>query len=353
LRVAAGERLPMTQNEILRRGHAIEVRLYAENPDRNFLPATGTLHGLRFPAIDGAVRVDTGVREGDAVTPFYDPMIAKIIAWGEDRDAARIRLARALDETAVLGVTTNLAFLRRVVGNADFATGAVDTGFIERHRDILVPPAKPIADMTLAAAALHRLAAAAATVADRGSPWGRTDGWRLNSASAPRDVVLRILDETIAVQATADGGNWALQIADRRYRARAEPTATGSFALTLDGARRTAFMLEHDETLSVTIDGETWRLDVVDPLAPPAGADLAAGRLTAPMPGRVVQVQVAAGDVVRQGQALMVVEAMKMEHTIAAPRDGVVETVRYGVGDLVEEGTELIALTDAAGGKRG
>ena len=138
LRVAAGETLPFQQEEILQRGHAIELRLYAENPDRGFLPATGILHGLRFPEGEG-VRVDTGVREGDAVTPFYDPLIAKIIAYGENRETARLRLVRALGDTAVLGLATNLGFLARVVTDADFAAGALDTGFIERRRETLLP----------------------------------------------------------------------------------------------------------------------------------------------------------------------------------------------------------------------
>src|SRR5436305_14536570 len=156
IRVAAGETLPLQQSGIALAGHAIEVRLYAENPERGFLPATGILHGLHLPEPDLA-RVDSGVRQGDVVTPFYDPLLAKIIAWGEDRDAARARLQRALADTAILGVTTNLAFLNRVVGEPDFAAGKIDTGFIERHRDTLLPPSRVIPDVALAAAVLWRL----------------------------------------------------------------------------------------------------------------------------------------------------------------------------------------------------
>src|SRR4029077_14206097 len=173
IRVAAGEALPLRQDEIAQNGHAIEVRLYAQNPERGFLPATGTLHGLHFPDPDLA-RVDTGVRQGDAVTPFYDPMIAKIIARGEDRETARARLQHALTDTAIFGVVTNLAFLNRVVGEADFAAGKVDTGFIERHRDTLLPASRPAPDIALAAAALQRLTKpSAASGADRFSPWAR------------------------------------------------------------------------------------------------------------------------------------------------------------------------------------
>src|SRR5436309_12093629 len=171
IRVAAGETLPLQQSEIALRGHAIEVRLYAENPERGFLPATGTLHGLHFPDPDVA-RVDTGVRQGDAVTPFYDPMIAKIIAWGEDRTTAGARLQRALADTAILGVITNLAFLNRVIGELDFAAGNVDTGFIERHRDTLLPSSRAVPDVALIAAALWRLTQPSPqSGADRFSPW--------------------------------------------------------------------------------------------------------------------------------------------------------------------------------------
>src|SRR5580704_3908170 len=155
LRVAAGEKFTRTQEQIAHRGHAIEVRLYAENPERGFLPATGTLHRLRLPS--ESARVETGVREGDAVTPFYDPMIAKIVAWGPDREAARMRLAHALAETGVFGVTTNLGFLARVIGDEDYAAAKLDTGFIERRRAALLSPPSPAPDLAIAAAALFCL----------------------------------------------------------------------------------------------------------------------------------------------------------------------------------------------------
>jgi 3-methylcrotonyl-CoA carboxylase alpha subunit len=346
IRVAAGERLPLQQAEIPLKGHAIEARLYAENPERGFLPATGTLHGLHFPEPDVA-RVDTGVRQGDAVTPFYDPMIAKIIASGEDRDAARARLQRALADTAVLGVTTNLAFLNRVIGEPDFAVGKVDTGFIERHRDTLLPSSRPVPDTALAAAALWRLTKPrASNGADRFSPWARPDGWRLNGAAAPLSLHFRHGAEQLTVDATAEGRGWRLHMGKRDCEAAAEHIADDELAVTLDGGRRTARVLEHEDERAVFLDGESWQFTAVDPLAPPAGADIAGGRLTAPMPGRVIQLLVAAGEAVRQGQAMMVIEAMKMEHTIAAPRDGVVEAVHYAAGDPVEEGAELIALVE-------
>jgi len=346
IRVAAGEALPLPQSEIALNGHAIEVRLYAENPERGFLPATGILHGLHFPEPDVA-RVDTGVRQGDAVTPFYDPMIAKIIAWGEDRTAACARLQRALADTAIFGVITNLAFLNRVIGEPDFAAGNVDTGFIERHRDTLLPSSRSVPDVALTAVALWRLTQPSPqSGADRYSPWARSDGWRLNGAAARLSLHFRHGAEDLAVEATANGRGWKLKLGEGDCHAMAERVAGGRLAVTLDGVRRAARVLEHDGELAVFQGGESWQFTAIDPLAPPAGADIAGGRLTAPMPGRVIQLLVAPGATVSQGQPMMVIEAMKMEHTIAAPRDGVVEAVHYAAGDPVEEGAELIALAE-------
>jgi 3-methylcrotonyl-CoA carboxylase alpha subunit len=341
LRVASSEKFTRAQRDIASKGHAIEVRLYAENPDRGFLPATGTLHRLRLPT--ETARVETGVREGDAVTPYYDPMIAKIIAWGPDREAARTRLGHALAETGVVGLATNLGFLARVIGDADFAAAKLDTGFIERRRAVLLSPAAPVSDQAIAAAALFCLRAPVVAVPD---PWARRDGWRLNMPNAPQMLLFRDRDAELTVAAIAAGADWDLQIGDRRLHAAARFAADSATTLTVDGAQSRALVLDHGDDIAVFIDGASWRLARVDPLAPPAGADAHAGRLSAPMPGRVVQLLVGAGDTVSQGQALIVIEAMKMEHTIAAPRDGRIEAVRYAIGDLVEEGAELVTLEE-------
>ena len=287
---------------------------------------------------------------GDAVTAFYDPLIAKIIAWGEDREAARARLQRALADTAILGVATNLGSLHRVVGDPDFAAADIDTGFIDRRRAALLPPPQPVPDIALAAAALSRLlgqaeAAAGSTAADRFTPWARVDGWRLNGAAAPQSLVFRHANEELAVAAVTEGAGWRLRLGERDCQAAAERRPDGRLAVTLDGRTLPLRVLEHDGELAVFLAGDSWHFTAVDPLLPPPGADAGAGRLTAPMPGRVIQLLVAPGEAVRRGQPMMVIEAMKMEHTIAAPRDGVVETVHYRAGDPVEEGAELIALT--------
>jgi 3-methylcrotonyl-CoA carboxylase alpha subunit len=357
-RVAAGKALPLCQQDLLLRGHAIEARLYAEDPGRGFLPQTGTLHRLRLPPTEIA-RVDTGVRQGDTVTPFYDPMIAKIIAWGEDRPAALARLRRALAETAVLGVATNLDLLARILAHQEFAAGAVDTAFVERHRADVIPPRRPAPDAVLAAAALYRLqareAAAKAATARSGdafSPWARIDGWRLNGRGR-HEVLFRDGTEERRVTATAQAGDWVLDIGERRIVVAAEHGSDGVLAVVLDGVYRRMTVLGHGLEIAVYLDGESWRFAEVDPLAAHAREDPTAGRLTAPMPGRITQLIIGPGMDVRRGQPLMIIEAMKMEHTVTAPADGVVEAVRFAVGDQVEEGAELIAFAAAEPEERG
>jgi 3-methylcrotonyl-CoA carboxylase alpha subunit len=355
LRVAVGEALPVDQRDLRLRGHAIEARLYAEDPERGFLPQTGTLHELRFPPADVA-RVDTGVRRGDRLTPFYDPMIAKIIVWGEDRPAALNSLRRALAETAVLGIVTNLGLLVRISAHPEFAAAAVDTGFIERHRDVLLPGHRPAPAMALAAAAVARLlahASAATTAAarfdDPNSPWARSDGWRLNG-QGHQELVFRdgVAERTVIARAQA--GNWLLELGEEAIRAIGERRPDGTLSVVLDGVRGRATVLDHGSETAVFLAGENWQLIEIDPLAAHEGDDPGAGRLTAPMPGRVTQLLVGAGDAVRRGEPLMIIEAMKMEHTVAAPVDGIVDAVRFSVGDLVEEGAELIALVSPGDG---
>jgi 3-methylcrotonyl-CoA carboxylase alpha subunit len=355
LRVAVGEALPVDQRDLRLRGHAIEARLYAEDPERGFLPQTGTLHELRFPPADVA-RVDTGVRRGDRLTPFYDPMIAKIIVWGEDRPAALNSLRRALAETAVLGIVTNLGLLVRISAHPEFAAAAVDTEFIERHRDVLLPGHRPAPAMALAAAAVARLlahASAATTAAarfdDPNSPWARSDGWRLNGQGHQK-LVFRdgVAERTVIARAQA--GNWLLELGEEAIRAIGERRPDGTLSVVLDGVRGRATVLDHGSETAVFLAGENWQLIEIDPLAAHEGDDPGAGRLTAPMPGRVTQLLVGAGDAVRRGEPLMIIEAMKMEHTVAAPVDGIVDAVRFSVGDLVEEGVELIALVSPGDG---
>jgi len=277
-------------------------------------------------------------------------MIAKIIAWGEDRPAAIGRLRRALAATAVLGLRTNLGFLACLAAEPEFAADAVDTGFIDRRRAALIPRHRPASDEALAAAALSRLLAREAAISaaamrsgDPCSPWARSDGWRLNGESR-QDLVFRDDAEERTVEAASRGGNWLLQLGGRTVVAGGCFQPDGTFALVLDGVRSRVNVLAHGRETAVFIGGESWRLFEIDPLAALVDEDPAGGRLTAPMPGRVSRLLVEAGSMVRRGEPLMIIEAMKMEHTIVAPADGTVERVRFAVGDLVEEGAELITL---------
>jgi 3-methylcrotonyl-CoA carboxylase alpha subunit len=353
LRVAAGERLPWTQESLSPNGHAIEARLYAEDPARDFLPATGRLLRLAAPRADGVyVRVDTGVREGDEVGIHYDPMIAKLIVWDETREAALRRLRGALGEYELAGLATNLAFLARVAAHPDFVAGGVDTGFIARHRDVLVPAAAPPPDEIVAVAALALLVeqdeAARATAAasdDPWSPWHQRNGWRMN-AETYQD--LRFQDGTgeRAVRVHYRGGSYELELGGAGVEARAERVGDGALVVVLGGVRSRVSVLHRGREVTVLKAGASWRLTHLDPLAPELEEDASAGRLTAPMPGRILDVLVAPGTRVARGQALMVLEAMKMEHTIAAPADGVVTRVPYAAGDLVEEGAMLLAFEE-------
>jgi len=351
-RVAAGESLPFRQSDIAVSGHAVEVRLYAEDPARNFLPVTGRLQRLVAPVAAG-LRIDTGVREGDTVGVHYDPMIAKVIAWGDDRATALRRLAAGLAKYRIAGLTTNRDFLLRLVQHPAFAAGEVDTGFIERHRAALLLPPAPVPRLALAAASLALLqeqAAAARRAAARSgdphSPWLRRDFWRL-AGDTYQDIGWADGETQRKVRAHWRGERYRLDIDGAASDASARALADGALALELDGRRSDVTVLRQGSEFWVVADDGTWRLSYIDPLAPKLAEEAAAGRLTAPMPGKVAQVLAVAGGTVKRGQALMVLEAMKMEHTIAAPADGVVERINYAPGDLVEEGAELIAFAAA------
>ena len=277
-------------------------------------------------------------------------MIAKVIAWGEDRDAALRRLAAGLAGYRIAGLATNRDFLLRVLRHPDFVAGAFDTGFIERHRAALLPPAAPAPRLALAAASLALLreqaVEAGAGSGDPHSPWHRRDFWRLNG-DASRDMRWADGDEPRLVRAFWRGPRYRLEIDGEACEAAAEVTAEGDLAVELDGVRARLAVLRQGDEVTVVGDDGSWRLLYIDPLAPKAAEEAAGGRLSAPMPGKVAQVLAAAGAQVKRGQALMVLEAMKMEHTITAPADGTVERVNYAAGDLVEEGAELIGFAAA------
>jgi 3-methylcrotonyl-CoA carboxylase alpha subunit len=351
LRVAGGEPLPLAQQQIALRGHAIEARICAENPEAGFLPSTGTLQVARWPAHvaferspDGGqlARVDSGVREGDAISPHYDSMIAKLIVWGEDRAQALARLDAALRDTHIMGLATNVAFLRRVVASHAFATADLDTALIEREHQALFE-APPLGREIAAAAVAAQVLATEAALEDA-DPWSRRDGWRL-FGGARRRLSLTVHDEplTVALDRLHDGATM-LDIGGQRWPFSARPLGGGRFDLRLGVQRLTVTVHARAERYAVFTDAGSALVAEFDPLAHAGDSAALGGRLTAPMPGKVVSFLAQAGQRVQRGQALAVMEAMKMEHTISAPHDGVVEELLYAPGDQVAEGGELLRL---------
>ena len=362
LRVAAGQPLPAGQDALRIQGHAIEVRLYAENPDKGFLPSTGTLSHLSLPEhaafANGDVRVDGGVRAGDAITPYYDPMIAKLIVRGADRGQALARLAQALAATEVAGVRTNTDFLGRLVRDPAFAGADLDTGLIERRRETLLPPPPRADDGALALAAAALLAnqgLAAPRVQMPADPWDARDGWRVQGGYG-RDLDLADAGGPRAVRIGRDAAGWSLRIDGQAQpfaweavpcEAPAAPAAARAWRVQagLDGRSVRGTAVLEGARLTVFSGGRTWPLEWRDALDCAQDTEAGpAGSLAAPMPGRVVSVAARAGESVRRGQPLLVLEAMKMEHTICAPADGTVGEIFFAAGDLVPEGAELVAL---------
>jgi 3-methylcrotonyl-CoA carboxylase alpha subunit len=340
LRVAAGERLPAVPQP---RGHAIEARIYAEDPERDFLPATGRIVHLALPD----VRIDTGVAAGDEISPLYDPMIAKLIVHGADRDDALARLRQALAEVEIAGLTTNVGFLRRVAASRAFSAAELDTGLIERNKKELFEKTSVTPEL-LAAAAFAELAEEeraarekAAASADPYSPWHRVDGWRLNEGSHHDFVFLDGAARHALRLLFLDSG-LRLSVGGKTHALAGERLPDGRLLVRLDGRAFKARTVREGRDWHVFCDGDYRRLSLLQELAAPE--DTNAGSLAAPMPGKVIQVMTAAGAKVARGQPLLILEAMKMEHTITAPADGVVKEIHYAAGEQVLEGAELITL---------
>ncbi len=365
LRVAAGQPLPATQAQLTMRGHAIEARICAENPDANFLPATGTLHVARWPehvafgwggtpianpaplpgegsAERCAVRIDGGFDEGDAISPHYDSMIAKLIVWGENRAQALARLDAALAQTHIVGLATNVAFLRRVVKTQAFATADLDTALIERERAALFEHA-PLALECAAAGVIAREVANEAALQDN-DPWSRRDGWRLFGGATRRfDLDIGGTRHVVMLHRLHDGA-LTLAVGERRWPFSTRALRNDLYDVQLGERRWTLAVYAQGERVTVFAPEGTLALQQVDALAHAGEGAAPGGRLTAPMPGKVIAFLAKTGEAVKAGQPLAVMEAMKMEHTIAAPRDGTVAELLYGVGDQVAEGAELLRL---------
>ena len=361
LRVACSEPLPKLPADLSIRGHSMEARVYAENPDKGFLPGTGTVKYLAQPAAvefrrnvaqDGgapaAVRIDSGVREGDAITPYYDPMIAKLIVWGETRDQALARMRAALAEFHIVGLANNVDFLTRLMNNASFARALVDTGLIEREREVLFPTEQQLPAEALVLACARVLTDDTRSADNSSDPWALAHGWRLNT----------VYRRTLSFR--SERGEHDVEVEYSRVSSATYVLHyTGNqvpFSITdAEGMRLTVRLADRSISADVVRDGDDLHtfargrhrvLTLLDPIAHAAEGEDSASRLTAPMPGKVIAINVAPGAPVTKGTPLLVMEAMKMEHTIVAPADGTIGEILYGVGDQVAEGAELVRFAE-------
>jgi len=350
LKVSAGGTLPLTQEQLAIRGHALEARIYAEDPDKGFLPSTGRLVHLAPPEESLHVRVDTGVEQGDEITPHYDPMIAKLIVWDEDRPRALARMLGALARYRVAGVANNVDFLSRLVACPAFAQADLDTGLIEREHDFLFAGAGTAsvpreAWLAAALAELLREQAAADAAARLGSdprsPWHRRDGWRLN-LGVSRRLTFRCGDEVRELKVGYADAGYRITLDGQTTAVGGQLQAGDQLRADLGGMRMAATVVVAGEKRHVFLHGRCHLMVAVDPLFHAGEGGGAEGGLTAPMPGKVIALLVEPGVKVSKGVPLIVLEAMKMEHTLVAPSAGTVTAFHYAVGEPVADGAELL-----------
>lgn len=350
LRVAAGDALPITQQQVPQHGHAIEVRLYAEDPEAGFLPGSGRLEKLVLPTPSSQVRIDSGVVQGDTVSIFYDPMIAKLIVWDQDRPAALARLRDALSQCEIVGPKSNIEFLEQLVRHPSVVEGSIDTGYLDRHLDEFMPAHAVDPSLLLAAATATLLMQeadareAAALSSDNRSPWAIADGWRLGHAGR-RPLAFLHRDEELGLVAHGADGEYSIESFDRIHAVAGARLDAGELSLRLQSQAR-RFLVRIDPHRVSVHDGDK-RLDLARVSAyRPKNASVSGndGRIVAPMPGRVVMIKAKPGEAVAAGQELLVIEAMKMELAIKSPRDGVVAELRAAAGDFVEADSVLATL---------
>ncbi|MET0720837.1 MAG: biotin/lipoyl-containing protein, partial [Tardiphaga sp.] len=345
LRVAFGEKLPLTQDQIKLNGHAIEARVYAENPHKNFMPSVGRITTWRTPAETNGLRIDAGYREGDSVSPNYDAMLAKVIAWAPTREAAMDRLNRGLEDTDVRGIVTNIPFLSALVTHPDVRANTIDTGFIERELTTLTPTAAVPGDVELCAAVAAILAEEQAAQAGLTSPW-QTAGWM---PVGRRQRVFKFRHGADEHKATLHYGHGPAKIVvgEREFAFTSSPGRDGHFDLTLDGARsRVVAVIEGHELYLRTRNG---RFDIhwVDPFGGDDEEQVGEDKIVAPLPGTVVALLAEEGATLEKGAAILTLEVMKMEQTLRAPFAGVLTSIRCKVGDIVQEGVELAVVEPA------
>lgn len=360
LRVASGEPLPLSQQELSINGHAFEARIYAEDPDNDFLPQTGRLDFIQPPQANEHVRVDTGVVQGDEVSVYYDPMIAKLIVWDESREKALSRMAKALSDYLVRGVKTNIPFLYNLATSSSFIDAALDTRFIDKHEQEIFRQTIPDENLFLPIACVYSLLRQEQEALelqncnlqnqnDITSPWYKTNSWRMNAPNIHQCRLLlgnKVCDFPVEEIYTADIRCFHIKVGERKVVVSGRLDGSNLY-IDIKGHHQRVKVAEHDGRVSLfhekgAIDFERWQPDLGDDQS----QQLREG-FSAPMNGRVVDVMVVAGDSVKQDDTLLVMEAMKMELAIKAPADGAVREIYYSSGDLVEGGAELLLFTEA------
>jgi 3-methylcrotonyl-CoA carboxylase alpha subunit len=347
LRVAAGEPLPKQQSELTLTGHAIEARVYAEDPAREFLPSIGKLRHLATPQLSADVRIDTGVRQGDEITPYYDPMIAKLIVHGTTRAHAIERMRKALEQYEVVGVATNIEFLGRLMSAPSFVRGALDTALIEREQAHLFPPPAPLSRLTWDLALLAFVLARRDV--DEHSPWINRGAWRLGVAGLRRWKFRRgdAIADSVEMAVSFVAQTLLIDIDGETDIVSGELSEHGDLVANVDGTHTAARVRVFGNTIHLFVSGIHHVVDWLDPYLPPIEVADRHGGLTAPMPGRVIAILAKEGDTVARGTPLIVMEAMKMEHTMNAPAPGMIARILCKVGEQIKEGTELLVLENS------
>ncbi len=347
LRIAMGEKLPLGQDQIAANGHAIEARIYAEDPEKGFLPASGTIRAWREPVGEG-IRIDAGFRAGDDITPYYDALLAKLIAWGADRPQALRRIGKALDGFEIAGVTTNLAFLKALLTHPQVIRDDIDTGFIERELSTLTRSAPALAVLDVAAAcAAVLLREQGEQVASENSPWDRADGWTLAGRRSRRLSFRHGAERYDAVLWYGRGG-LSLEFGGKNDRLQFVPREGGVFDMCLGDALERVSVAWSSRDIDLSTLRGPRKLHWIDPFVANMSEAAAAGRIVAPMPGTVTRILAEPGVGLARGAPVIVLEAMKMEHTLRAPAEGRVKALKCAVGDFVQEGTELAEFEPAA-----
>ena len=340
LRVAFGETLPMTQDQIKLNGHAIEARVYAENPAKNFMPSVGHIKTWRAPTETNGLRIDAGYREGDTVSPHYDAMLAKVIAFAPTRAAAIDRLDRGLNDMDVRGIVTNIPFLSALITHDDVRANTIDTGFIERHLKALTPVASAPGDADICAAIAAILAIEKSVAADeQPSPWA-TSGW-MPVGRRKRAFLFRQGGDEFKATLVYGNGPDTIVIDGREMVVAFAPQESGSFDLTIDGARRRVAYVVDGHDVYIRTPGGRFELHVVDPFGGDDDDVSGEDRIVAPLPGTVVALLAEVGAMLEKGAPILTLEVMKMEQTLRAPYAGVLKSIKYKVGDIVGEGAEL------------